>query len=359
MLDSNIDDMSYHDFGLLLSEKTKNNRFPYMGTIEITPKCNLRCVHCYISQVNFGESILTYEEWCKIFDEIAEENCLWLLITGGEPLLRPDFIDIYTYMKKRGFLISLFTNGTLITEEIADYFYEWRPKMVEISLYGATKQTYEKVTGVPGSFNRCIEGINLLLERKIPLHLKTVAITANIEEIKSIKEYADDLGVPFRFDPHILPRLDHGVEPTRFRLTPKQVVELEQEFPERISDLQEFCDTHVRQYLGDSLFICGASGNSFFIDPFGKLSPCLLTRNYYYDLRQIGFKEGWQNSIREISNLKATEFNECRNCRLISVCGCCPGWAELETGDPNGKSEWLCEVTHMKMSLVDIKKFLS
>src|ERR1035437_1714272 len=94
---------------------------------------------------------LTYEEHCRILDEVAEAGCLWLLFTGGEIFARKDFLEIYTYAKKQGFLITLFTNGNLITPQIADYLVEWRPFSIEITLYGATRETYEALTGVRGS----------------------------------------------------------------------------------------------------------------------------------------------------------------------------------------------------------------
>ena len=133
--------------------------------------------------------------------EVTDAGCLWLLLTGGEPLLRRDFLDIYTYAKRKGLILTLFTNGTLITPRIADYLAEWRPFNIEITLYGATQETYERVTGIPGSYARCRRGIDLLLERKLPLNLKTMVMTLNHHELDQMKSLAASLGVQFRFDP--------------------------------------------------------------------------------------------------------------------------------------------------------------
>jgi MoaA/NifB/PqqE/SkfB family radical SAM enzyme len=113
------------------------------------------------------ERELTCQEFCNILDQIVDEGCLWLLLTGGEPFIRSDFIDIYTHAKKKGFLITLFSNGTTITPRIADYLADWRPFSLEISLYGSTQETYERITGITGSHSRCMHGIELLLEHNI------------------------------------------------------------------------------------------------------------------------------------------------------------------------------------------------
>ncbi len=110
---------------------------------------------------------------------------MWLLFTGGEIFARKDFLDIYTHAKKRGLLITLFTNGTQITPAIADYLADWRPFAIEITLYGRTRETYERLTRVPGSFDRCMRGIRLLKERGLPLKLKTVAVTINRHEMRT------------------------------------------------------------------------------------------------------------------------------------------------------------------------------
>ena len=125
---------------------------------------------------------LSTDELRRIIDEIADAGCLWLLFTGGEIFARKDFLEIYTHAKQRGLLISLFTNGTQVTPAIADYLAVWRPFAIEITLYGRTRETYERLTGVPGSFDRCMRGIRLLKERGLPLKLKSVAVTINRHE---------------------------------------------------------------------------------------------------------------------------------------------------------------------------------
>jgi len=179
-----MDTLSYGEFSLALHQKVADQRVPIAGAIEVTRRCPLRCVHCYnnlpLGDQEAARNELTYEEHCRIVDEISDAGCLWLLYTGGEIFLRRDFLDIYTYAKKKGLIVSLFTNGVLLTPEVADRLVEWRPFSIEITLYGRTEETYERITGIPGSFERCMRGIRLLLARGLPLELKTMAMSLGL-----------------------------------------------------------------------------------------------------------------------------------------------------------------------------------
>ena len=174
----------YKDWVLELGQVSVANRTPIRAAIEVTHRCNNNCVQCYnnlpLKDNQARRKEFTYKEHCRILDEISALGCLWLLFTGGEIFARKDFLDIYTYAKQKGMLITLFTNGTLITPEIADYLVQYRPFVIEITLYGRTQKTYEQVTGTPGSFARCMQGIQLLKERELPLKLKAMAMAPNI-----------------------------------------------------------------------------------------------------------------------------------------------------------------------------------
>ena len=194
-----METVSYGEFSQTFHARTMERHLPLSGTIEVTRRCPLTCVHCYnnlpMADHEAARTELSYEEHCRILDELADAGCLWLLFTGGEIFARRDFLDIYTYAKTKGFLITLFTNGTLITPRIADYLAMWRPFAIEITLYGRTRETYERLTGVPGSYDKCLRGIHLLLERKLPLALKSVAVSVNVHELHDMQAFADELGV--------------------------------------------------------------------------------------------------------------------------------------------------------------------
>jgi len=353
-------EISYAQFGERLNRQLVAKRIPIFGSFELTFRCNLRCVHCYCNlSPNNQDAIekeLTTEEVFNIFDQIAEAGCLWLLISGGEPLLRKDFLEIYTYAKKKGFIITLFTNGTLITPEIADYLVQWPPFKVEITLYGVTSETHERVTRIPDSFKRCKRGIDLLLKRKIPLGLKTMAMTLNKDELCLIKEYTEKLGLKFRFDPTLNSRLDGSKTPCGFRLSPEEVVKLDLADEKRTKGWREFCEKFIGPSESDNLFICGAGVSMFHIDPYGKMSACEMIRFQNYDLRCGSFEEGWHQSIPEFLTLKPEGDYPCGKCELISLCGQCPAWGWLENGNPEAPVEYLCQIAHLRAEVFNTKK---
>jgi radical SAM protein with 4Fe4S-binding SPASM domain len=290
---------------------------------------------------------------------MAAAGCLWVLFTGGEIFARKDFLEIYTHAKRQGFLITLFTNGTLITPDIADYLVEYPPFYVEITLYGRTRETYEQVTGIPGSYDRCLQGIRLLAERDVPLDLKSMAITVNQHEIWEMKRFVEeDLGLAFRFDALINPRYDCSQSPLDVRLTPAQVVKLDMLDPKRVAEWKEFSSIfggppnspeEVRQ-----LWRCGGGLNAFAIDPYGMMRMCALSQNDAYDLRQGSFAQGWEQALYQLRQKQITKQTKCVACGIRSMCGMCPANAELECSDAEVPVDFLCQVAHLRSYAFDI-----
>ena len=353
-----IPEIRYSEFSRRIHEAVASERIPISGSIEVTERCNLRCAHCYINQPAGDREImareLTYQQWCSIIDQIVDEGCMWLLLTGGEPFVRPDFLDIYTYCKKKGMLITLFTNGTLITPEIADYLSDYCPFSVEITVYGRTKETYERVTGVPGSYERCMRGIELLLERKVPLQLKTMVMTLNVHELYDLKQWAESLGVKFRYDPQLNGRVD-GSGPARvqvLRLPPEQVVALDAADEKRLASWKQFAAKFWGPPKTDKLFLCGAGLVTFAISADGGLSPCIMVRQQACSLRNTPFADGWRNRLLEMVSVKARLNTPCRNCEKSALCGQCPGWALLEHGDPEMPVKYLCDIARLRARLL-------
>jgi radical SAM protein with 4Fe4S-binding SPASM domain len=348
---------TYTEFSARLHRTVLEQRIPVNVTVEISRRCPLACSHCYnnlpMADVAARRGELTTEEHYLLLDQLAEAGCLWLLYTGGEILARRDFLDIYTYAKKKGFIITLFTNGTLVTPKVADHLVEYRPFAIEVTLYGRTRETYERLTRVPGSFDRCLEGIRLLKERGLPLTLKTVAVTVNKHEIWGMKEFAEEeLGLPFRFDGMMTPRIDCSQSPLEVRLSPAEIVELDLLDPARVKEWGDFsCESigpQQRTGKEDDVYHCGGGVNSFSVDPSGKMSICVLSHRDTYDLRTGTFEEGWKHFLGGVRERKITRVTKCTACQLKSVCGMCPANAELENGDPESPVDFLCHTAHLR-----------
>ncbi len=342
-----IPQIKYREFSEYIHNKTALNRLPINGSLEINFSCNLKCMHCYCPDP-FNRRQMSFEEIRSIIDGIEKAGCLWLTITGGEPLLRADFKDIYLYAKRKGLIITLFTNATLLTEGLADFLKEYPPFAVEVSLYGATKKTYEKITAVEGSYERCLRGINLLKKREIPLRLKTMLMQANKHELEGMKQFAKKLGYEFRFDPFLNPKLDGNKTPCSLRISPEEILELDIADEKRKKGWQDFCEKFPKPVKTDFLYACSAGRSSFHIDPQGRLCLCIIVREPAYDLLCGSFEEGWGKFFPEILKRKKSSACECSECELRDLCGTCAGWSELENGREEEVVDYLCKVAHLR-----------
>ena len=341
------------EFGERLARSLGNRRVPLSGQIELTARCNLDCAHCYINEpAGDGparQDELSAAQWFHVLDQIAAEGCLYLLITGGEVMLRPDFLEIYDHAKRKGFIITLFTNGTLITPEIADHLAQWPPRFVEITLYGATAQTFDRVTGVTGSYERCHRGIALLHERNIPLNLKSTLMTLNAHELEAMEQWAEELGARFRYDAVLRPRPDGAKSPAELRLSPEQVVALDLAHPKVVEAWREQVERHPGAMEGDTLYVCGAGLRGFHIDAYGCLSLCIAVPTPCFSLIRDGsFAEGWRDFLGRVRATKITKDYECRHCEVVSLCAICPSFSFYENGDAETPVEYRCQIAHCR-----------
>lgn len=356
--------INYGEFSLALHNKLVTSRkggqgIPSSGTIEVTRRCPLECAHCYnnlpMNDTAARHGELTYEEHCRIVDEITEAGCFWLLYTGGEIFARRDFLDIYSYARSKGLLITLFTNGTLITEKIADRLVAERPFRIEITLYGRTKETYERLTGIPGSYEKCLRGIELLRERGLPLMLKTVALTINKHEIWDMRRFVEDeLGLEFKFDAMMSPRIDCSQSPLAVRLQPEEIVELDLLEPARVTEWKRIATQLAPPpEPNGEVYNCGGGIDAFAIDPEGRMSICVLSHVDTYDLRGGSFRDGWESFLNKVRHKKATRLSKCSACGIKSMCGMCPANGELENGDAESPVDFLCRTAHLRAYAFD------
>jgi radical SAM protein with 4Fe4S-binding SPASM domain len=358
-----LEQLSYGAFSAGVHEHYTGERVPLQVSIEVTRRCPLECLHCYnnlpMGDMDARQRELTKEEHFRLLDELADMGCFWILYTGGEIFARKDFLEIYTYAKKKGFLITLFTNGTIMTEEIADYLKDWPPFAIEITLYGRTRETYEALTAIPGSYDRCLRGITLLKDRGLPLKLKTVATSVNKHEVVAMRQFAEEeLGVEFKVDGQINPRIDCSQSPLAVRLTPEEVVALDMSMPKGMSEYRRLAQHDLQTPLiparAESVYFCGGGMNSFAINANGEIGICVISQQDTFDIRGRGVKQVWESALFELRNRKRTRVTKCVECRIQSVCGMCPANGEMENGDKESPVEFLCHVAHLRAATVGI-----
>jgi radical SAM protein with 4Fe4S-binding SPASM domain len=333
-------------------------RYPFSGSFELTERCNLGCVHCYINQPAASRAArareLATSQVAGILDQIADAGCLFLLLTGGEALVRSDFQEIYLYAVRKGLLLTLFTNGTLLTPRLADFLAEWRPRLIEITLYGATQDTYERVTRVPGSYAACMRGIELALDRRLPLHLKTMVLRSSRHELDEMQALADRLGVKFRYDAMLWPRCDGGEEPYDERLSPHEIVALDLGDEERRLDWQRLHANAPDFVRRDFVYSCRAGFRSFHIDCAGRLSPCLSVRSPAFDLLRGSFRDGWENVLGTAIREARVQDTACRTCNAGPLCDQCPGWSQAVHGDNETPVAFVCQIGRLRAAQFDL-----
>jgi radical SAM protein with 4Fe4S-binding SPASM domain len=341
-------DLILDEWGKKLLQPLNGGRYPIGGMIELNERCNLSCVHCFINQ-SAGSRLAKSKELSTaqikaILDEISDAGCLFLTLTGGEPLLRQDFSEIYQYAKKRGMLITLFTNGTMLTPEIADGLASSPPQMVEITMYGATRETYESVTRVKGSYDRFVNGLHLLLERNIKVGLKAVILSVNKHELEAMQAFSEDLGLNFRYDGTIWPRLNGDQNAYPYRLSVEEMISLDRENPERYEKWEERRDAYKGvKVRNEYVFSCGAGLRTFHIDSSGQLSACIMVRKPSFDLNVVPFSEAWE-SLGEIRHWKRQKHTICENCTVGGLCSQCPGWSLIVHGDYETPVDYICQL---------------
>lgn len=353
-----------------LWEKFKDRRAPLSFDFEITARCNNDCRHCYINLPANAPAAkdkeLSLTEIKEIVDEAVSLGTLWCLVTGGEPFLRNDFSDIYLYFKKRGLLVSVFTNATLIRNEHIRLFKKYPPRDIEISVYGVTQNTYERVTRTPGSFAAFKKGLQCLIEAGIKIRLKAMALRSNISELKEISQFCrQKSSESFRFDPFLHLRYDEDPHRNREiiseRLSPEEITAIERSDPERFRAIEKECDTRVisgpADITSDHLFHCGTGIHSFSISPDGifRLCPSLWQPDCIYDLKKGSLEEACHDftpRIRDMHSGSRAFLDRCRSCPIINLCLWCPAHAHLETGKMDVPVDYFCRIAHARAKMI-------
>ena len=333
--------------------RAANGRIPVAATLELTRRCNLRCVHCYLgdqaAQHRLRDRELGSAAVCAAISEWAEAGCLYLTITGGEPLLRPDFAEIYRHARDLGLVVTVFSNGTLVSDEIAETFREWPPRKVEISLYGASPETHDAVTGVPGSHARAWAGILRLQAAGVRVALKTVLMKRNRDELPEMERQAAGVGADFRHDAAIFPCLQDGSRaPLALRVSPEEAVQADMAAAERRVTWRAKIEKTAAHSAGERLYACAAGRSAFCADPFGGFAPCLLAENYRCESAGRAFRDVWNGELAAIGNRKRTRRDGSFAGDLRGACTHCPAFNRLETGAEELESDYMIKTTRLR-----------
>jgi radical SAM protein with 4Fe4S-binding SPASM domain len=332
--------------------------------IELTERCNNNCIHCYINlpadDLTARDRELSASEIKAILTEAASLGCLTVRFTGGEPLLREDFVEVYLFARKLGIKVLLSTNATLISPYLADLFVRIPPlERIGISVYGMKRSSYEAVTRTPGSFEAAWRGINLLLEKKIPFVVKNALLPPNKEEVVKFEEWSTtipwmngSLSYAMFFD--LRCRRD-SEEKNRYiktlRLSPEEGLKVLTRKKNQYSrEMAEFCKKFTRP-AGATLFSCGAGIGGGCIDAYGHFQLCMLLRHpaTVYNLKNGSLNDAITKFSPKVRTMKATDIEylkHCARCFLKGLCEQCPAKSWMEHGTLDTPVTYHCEIAH-------------
>ncbi|MBV5330438.1 MAG: radical SAM protein [Chlorobium sp.] len=302
---------------------------------------------CYVRQPQFDKKLrgdeLSVAQWLELASAAKEHGMVFLLLTGGEVFLRPDFFDIYTPLTSMGFILMLYTNGTLINESVAEKLAVTPPSQTEITLYGATAATYDAVTGVSGSYQRCVAGIELLIKKRIPLRLKSTLTKRNVGELEAMKKMACEWGIPFSASWLISKRRDGGNSATQeCRIPATDCIALEANEP---SSVEAWTKASLRKpsLNNDHNFYCQAGKTAFVVNPYGEMIPCVdLTLPAAHPL-DVGFQLAWEQLYRFVDDSPSLD-PACLACDVRIYCPRCPAWSAVENNTLTKPVPYLCEI---------------
>jgi radical SAM protein with 4Fe4S-binding SPASM domain len=316
------------DFFADLTAKAYKARSPESVTFELTYGCNLRCVHCYNPTHRVLPHELSTEEVCSILDQVADLGVVNLTFSGGEPFVRPNVFDIFRHAKGLGFVLHLLSNATRITPAVAVSLQEIGFESINLSIYGATKATYERVTQVPGSYEPFIRGLDNLAKTSLRVVVRMPVMTGNVEEVPQAKALVEQYGFKFQYCMDIGPKNNGDLAPLQYRLAPADKVRLDQ----AMLGLRDVQDTETCGANGGFIScLCGRS--NFAITPYGEMNLCIAFPMPRYDLRKGTVKEGWEVLKQTVDRAQPNDRYECPTCNVRSHCRQGRSDAWLETGD--------------------------
>lgn len=342
-------------FNAYLSAKAAARGIPLSGTFELTSRCNFNCKMCYVhDDVCRGE--LSAEEWIELGRQAVEQGMVFLLLTGGEPLLRKDFKQIYSGLKKLGLVITVNTNGSLIDEDMLNFLIQEAPARMNISLYGACEETYRNLCG-NRSFGKVVENIRRLRELGIAVKLNCSVTPYNVADIPEIYRIAKEIGVPVQATSYMFPPVringcHYGEAPHRF--TPQEAAAAQLLCQEQYMTAQQLAMSFDTNPIPDmdctgaepGPMHCRAGKSSFWVKWNGNMLPCGMLPGEGYSIRDLGFAGAWEAVRQECR--EAREPAQCTECPKRGHCPACVASCLAESGDSTIRPRYVCEmVAHL------------
>jgi AdoMet-dependent heme synthase len=333
-----------------MNQKAGARGIPLSAHIDITWRCNERCVHCYLDHDGKGE--MSTEEIKGVIRQLADCGTFFLVISGGEPLLRRDCFEFLEYSRALRFNVKLKTNAVMIGPKEAARLKKLGIEQVQISVYSHRPEVHDAITKLPGSLRRTTDAIRHLKANGVKVSITNILMKYNNRDGKAVKRMAQELGVNFVIDPTITPMLNGDRSIMNLGITEAELREImhDEEF---VGDVGEFCEP-VSTVDEDVLegYSCSAGHTLAYISPFGDVYPCVQFPMPCGSVRKQSFRDIWYQSpaLNDLRSVHVRDLHTCSHCSHTAYCSRCPGLAYME-GDMRGPSSLDCEKSYARTGI--------
>lgn len=348
-----------------LVARANETRTPITANFELTPVCNMKCDMCFIrlpqAQVQALGGLRPLESWLDIARQLRQMGTLFILLTGGEPMLYPQFNELYMELRRMGFIITINTNGTLITEETCRMFARLQPRRVNVTLYGASRETYADMCHHADGFDRCMSALRLLKQYHIDTKINVSVTRRSVADYEAIMAIADELGMPAVVNAYMFPALRQLCAGCRDvdaeRITPEQAARYQEAFmryrqgadyPQYLRSIVYNVDEVEPDSEGQGVS-CRAARSSVWINWRQQMTPCVLMEHPMVPLDGTTVADAWASVTAQADQLP--RFEKCAGCRLRKLCQVCYAAAEHEQ-KARGNLDYLCEMAHRQLNLI-------
>lgn len=346
-----------------LHAKAAGKGVPLSGTFELTPCCNMACKMCYVSMTKAQQEakapIKTAREWIELGRVAKEKGMLYLLLTGGEPFLRQDFREIFQSLHRMGLILSINSNGTLIDEEMVAWLQQTPPSRINITLYGASDETYGRLCGNPKGYTQVTKAIRLLKQAGISVKLHCSLTPQNAGDTEKIFAFAREEGLIVQATSYMFPplRRDETMVGMNDRFVPEDAAYHAANIARLMNGNQQFLqwleqglppvptDTDDCLEIGEGNGInCRAGKCSFWVTWTGAFLPCgMMPVEGAPDVFAEGFDQAWEYARRYVQAIRLP--TKCASCEARDNCKACAAMVYTETGDFCAVPQYRCAMT--------------
>jgi len=328
---------------LEMNEKAMALGIPLSAHIDVTYRCNERCVHCYLDHDDKGE--MSTAEIKDILDQLADAGVFFLTFSGGEVFMRRDFLELVEYARRLTFNVKIKTNGVMIHEAEAQRLRELGVEQVQLSVYSHRPEVHDAITKLPGSLKRTIGSIRFLKSQGLKVTMSNVLMTVNRQDQAGTHALAKKLGVDYSLDPTVTPKLDGDESILRLRVRGQNLHEIFND-PELVGDVEEFCAAPPPDDDVMEGYSCSAGHTACYINPYAEVFPCVQFPLPTGNLRRQKFADIWYRSpqMNEVRSIRVKDLTVCSSCSHAGTCTRCPGLAYME-GSMRGPSSADCDTS--------------